>query len=165
MVLGVDLPVFYGKYQNFLQALADAITEGGNINLVSVNSITQGSTILNAQIITDANSGSNLADQQFTALQQLTESGSSIAGMNVESSQLSVNGGTAVPDETGSSTNLGLILGICIPVGVLRTYFFILVIALIIYCVFRQRKFRHPPTSAEMTDTTGRGMREEFEMK
>ena len=51
--------------------------------MVSVNSIQQGSTILNVQIITSANSGSNLADQQYTALQQLTGQGNSIAGMNV----------------------------------------------------------------------------------
>ena len=83
MVLGVDLPVFYQNYQNFLQSLANTITKGANINTISVNSIKQGSTIVDAQVITNANSGSNEADQQFTALEQATSKGQTIAGMSI----------------------------------------------------------------------------------
>lgn len=157
MTLGVDPTDFYNNYPAFLQALANTISSNANINLVSVNSIEQGSTVVNSQIITNADSGSSEADNQFTSLDSLTSEGQSIAGMQVEKSSLTVNGGSADDESGGSSVNLGLILGICIPVGVI-------LIGVIIYCIIKKRNAKEI-TEKDLYPNTGRGIREDFEME
>lgn len=52
----------------------------------------------------------------------MLSTGSTIAGMPVQSSTVTVNGGKIIRPQ--SSPSLGLILGISIPIGVIRNIFF-----------------------------------------
>lgn len=62
--------------------------------------------------------------------------GTDIAGMGVISSTVSVNGGEA--PNTSSGVNLALILGICIPVGVI-------LIGILVYFLCIRKKSPYPP--------------------
>lgn len=119
IVLSVTLENFYENYQGFLLFLAN-IVSSTNVNSITVNSIIQGSTIADVQLTTNAESGSNEASNEYSDLSNSVSSGGDIAGMSIESSEVSVNGGEIL--EESYSPNLALILGICIPAGVIRTY-------------------------------------------
>jgi hypothetical protein len=82
-----------------------------------MTAIMQGSVIVNGNINSNAPSDSNQANNEYTTLQNSLSTGSSIAGMPVQSSDLTVNGGTIIQPTQGP--NLALILGITIPIAVL----------------------------------------------
>lgn len=75
---------------------------------------------MNGNINTAFDSNSAEARQQYETLSNSLSTGSSIAGMPIQSSVVSVNGGTLSEPNAASKTSL--ILGICIPVAVLCKY-------------------------------------------
>jgi hypothetical protein len=75
--------------------------------------------------------------------------------MPVQSSDVTVNGGTIVQPTSGP--NLALILGLSIPLGIICNYIFILVLSLIGYCIFRNTR---KPLPELPTTSTDRGVRE-----
>lgn len=133
LTLNTDLTNFNQKYLAFLQALANAFG-APNIDSITMNAITTGSVVIGGAASPNGNSGSSQATTEFNGLQTGIAANGNIAGMPITSSSTQVIGGTLSPTQ---SNNLGLILGICIPIGVLRNWFLILVIVgigLYIYC-------------------------------
>lgn len=63
-------------------------------NSISISSIESGSVIVNGNINTAALSNSDQAKQQYNKLSQSLSTGGTIAGMQIQSSSVSVNGGT-----------------------------------------------------------------------
>lgn len=116
IVLGVNLTTFYANYANFLTSLSSAVGST-NFNTVTMVTLAVGSVVVNGNLNTNAPSNSNQASTQYDSLTSMLASGNSIAGMPVQSSTVSVNGGTIVKPEPGP--NLALILGITIPIGVI----------------------------------------------
>ena len=85
----------------------------------------QGSVNITGFISTNQPSGSNEAGTEYNNIQTIVE-GTTIAKMPIISGTLNAQGGT-IPDNNGSSTNvLAIVLGVCIPVGVISTDCFIL---------------------------------------
>lgn len=121
VVLGTNLTTFYANYAGFLNALTGAV-QSNNYNSLTISTIQSGSVIVNGNANTGAQSDSNEATQQFNNLNSVLSTGGSIAGMPVQSSTVSVNGGSIVQPTSGP--NLALILGICIPVGVICIKYF-----------------------------------------
>lgn len=64
-------------------------------------------------------------------MNSVLSTGGSIAGMPVQSSTVSVNGGSIIQPTSGP--NLALILGICIPVGVI-------LLVLIGVCIYKNTR-------------------------
>ncbi len=121
MTLNVDLTTFNQNYLSFLQTLANAF-QAPNIDSITMNSIVSGSIMITAAASPPANSGSSQSRSQFNGLQGAIAANGNIAGMPITSSAAQVVGGSLSPAQ---SSNLALILGICIPVGVLCNYFII----------------------------------------
>lgn len=86
-----------------------------------MTAIQQGSVIANGNINMNSPSDSPQASSDYSALTNNLASGNTIAGMPIQSSDVTVNGGTITPPSQGP--NLGLILGITIPLGVLCKIF------------------------------------------
>lgn len=85
-------------------------------------SLLESGSVLNNGNYTIATTPDNSIDA-YSSISTLLGENSQIAGMSVLSSSVTVNGGT-IPDDNNSSSgpNLGLILGICIPVGIIRKF-------------------------------------------
>ena len=122
ITLSVDPPVFYSNYQLFLNQLATAIGSS-NFNVVNMMAIRQGSTIVDATLNTQAPTGSLEATNQFDSLTNSLSVGTSIGGMQVQQVQANVVGGSIA--QVSSGPNLGLILGISIPLAVICKGLFI----------------------------------------
>lgn len=134
VVLNTNLTVFYDNYQAFLLALLNPITTQ-NLQFVTLNSITYGSVNVSSGALgatqqavnvtgivsTNQQPETNAAGSQFYGLQNSLNSGS-IAGMSIITSLVTYNGGGIPPP--ASQTNLALILGICIPLGIISKYIF-----------------------------------------
>lgn len=147
IVLGVNLTTFYANYASFLSSLSSAV-DSSNVNSVTMSSIVLGSVVVNGNLNTNSQSDSNQAATQYDSLTSMLASGNSIGGMPVQSSSVSVNGGSIIKPQSGP--NLALILGITIPIGVI-------LISLIVFCVIK--KTRTPPVEYPTT-STDRGVRE-----
>lgn len=129
--LNTDIQTFYNNYQSFLVAL---VGSNSNFQTVTLSSIVSGSVNVTGTISTNQASGSNAAGTQFYSLQS-TLSQSTIAGMPIITGNVAPNGGTVPPQPTpnpnppptppSGNNNLALILGICIPLGVISKACFI----------------------------------------
>lgn len=118
--LNTTLTTFYSNYNAFLLSLASQV-QSQNIQAVSITSITSGSVYVSGNLTTTATSQSNDATSQYNNLQSLF-SQSSIAGMPILNSNIYVNNGSI--NQSSSGPNLALILGICIPIGIIGTFIF-----------------------------------------
>ena len=116
MTLNTNLTTFYSKYDEFLTAIAQS-QDTPQINVTTITSIASGSVIVKGNVTTLAQSNSNEASTDFNNLNSLL-SGSEIAGMPITSSYTEANGGE-IPS-SNSGPNLAIILGVCIPVGIIR---------------------------------------------
>lgn len=84
-------------------------------NTIQMNSVAAGSVVVNMNV--GAGSNTNAASAQ-TSLSNAIASNSG-TGYSVVSSSVVANGGST---SSGSGSNLGLILGLSIPLGILRTF-------------------------------------------
>jgi len=124
IVLGATATVFYQNYLTFLQKIANSISQ--NINTLTIQSISSGSTSVSFLVSTNAAYNSIQAQQQQTNIQNTVSY--SIAGMSVNSWSVVVNYKSTPSSPTNpssptttnndSSPSIGLILAIAIPVGV-----------------------------------------------
>lgn len=127
MTLAVDLAYFEANYILMIESLAGAmgITD---TNAITVEGIREGSVIADISAAPTGAPGSAEASQQLSMLNNLLKSGN-IAGMKVAELSITVDGTSEplaqLPSEEESKTNvLAIVLGICIPIGVLSNYFF-----------------------------------------
>lgn len=123
--LNTDLTTFYNQYQAFLAALLVPL-DSTNVRAFTITSILPGSVNVTGTISTLQPSNSNGAGNEFYGIQNTLNAGS-IANMPILTYTLNANGGAVPPQSSGP--NLAIILGICIPVGVL-------ILGAIIYFVF-----------------------------
>ena len=121
ITLNTTLTTFYSNYQSFLQALASTQSTP-EINVTTLTAIETGSVIVQGNVSTLAQSNSNEAETQFNELSNLLTNGGSIVNMPIISSTVDANGG--VIPSSSSGPNLAIILGICIPVGVICKFLF-----------------------------------------
>ena len=119
LVLNTNLSNFFSNYLNFLQTIAQALNST-NINVITVISLVSGSVNFTGNGTTTQQSNSDGASNQFNNLNNILSNGNSIAGMELTSSQVDVNGGEV--EEPSSGSNLALILGTTIPLAVLRKH-------------------------------------------
>lgn len=110
--------MFNQNYYNFILALAQSMGVS-NPNVISINGITFGSVIVAGAAAPTKSSATQSVSQQYNSFDATLSTNSNIAGMKVGSSSITIIGGTIEYD----TVNLALILGICIPVGVLRNFF------------------------------------------
>lgn len=117
LTLLTTLSTFNKNYFSFILALTSSIGRS-NPNSITILGITSGSVLVQGGAGPSGTSGSKQSNQQFSSLTASLSTNSQIAGMSVGSSSVTVVGGSI----DYNSTNLALILGICIPVGVLRNF-------------------------------------------
>ncbi len=117
VTLLTTIATFNQNYFNFLSALTSAIG-GSNSNVITITGITSGSVLVTGGAGPAAGSGTKQSNQQFSSLDATLSVNNQIAGMPIGESSVVVVGGTI----DYSEVNLALILGICIPVGVLRNF-------------------------------------------
>lgn len=90
-----------------------------------------------------------MLNETFTNFTNLFAKGGSIAGMSIINSKVIAVGGT-IPDDndddnSSSGPNLALILGICIPVGLICKYLFILSNwSYYLLCLYIQKEIETP---------------------
>lgn len=113
--LNTNLTTFYDNYYSFLLALMAPLSSTALLP-VSISSIVASSVNVTGSISTTQQSGSNGVATQYYGVQDVLKS-SSIAGMPILSSTLISEGGD-IPAEGGVNT-LAIILGVCIPVGII----------------------------------------------
>lgn len=135
VVLNQTLSSFYLNYAGFLNTISQSV-QASSTNAVTILNMFNGvsapsgishlevgqSNFCTIQGLVNANapSDSNQAYNNYNQLNSVLQTGTTINGMGVVNSSVTVNGGTiAYP----SNANLGLILGICIPVGVISMFF------------------------------------------
>ena len=104
----------------FIAALAKA-AKINDTNGITLNSITAGSVILEGNVAPEAASGTAESGTQLEGLRTALQ-GTEIEGMPVGSSSILVEQGVAGVDESGNKNMLPIILGICIPIGVLSNF-------------------------------------------
>ena len=118
ITLNTNLTTFYNNYEQFLSAIAQS-QDTSQINVTTLTSITSGSVIIKGNVTTLAKSNSNEASTQFNSLNSVLSSGSDIANMPITASDVEANGGE-IPSSS-SGPNLAIILGVCIPLGIIST--------------------------------------------
>lgn len=74
-----------------------------------------------SNITTTESSGSNSATNEYNDLSSALSGGNTIGGMPITSSTIQVNGGEVQSPDSGP--NLGLILGITIPLAIICIYY------------------------------------------
>ncbi len=119
VTLLTNITTFNQNYYNFILALTNAIS-ALTPNAITITSITSGSVVVAGGAGPSGASGTKTANQQFSSLDATLSANNQIAGMPIGESSVTVVGGSIDYKEV----NLALILGICIPVGVLRTFFY-----------------------------------------
>ena len=117
VTLLTTIATFNQNYFNFLSALTAAIG-AGTPNAITITGITPGSVVVTGGAGPAAGSGTKQSNQQFSSLDATLSVSNQIAGMPIGESSVTVVGGTI----DFSEVNLALILGICIPVGILRKF-------------------------------------------
>lgn len=123
-------------------------------NAITILSITPGSVVVLGGAGPSAMSGTKQANEQFSNLEATLSSNNVIANMFIGESSVIVIGGSI----DYKDLNLGLILGICIPVGVLL----IGGIVLYIYCKKRQSA---NIIEERIKEDSGMGLRKSFEVE
>lgn len=114
--------VFFNRNFFSLIKLFARVMKGSN-NAITCDKITEGSVDLEGSAAPSGAEGSTEAADQLQALNDLIRSGD-IAGMSVGEASITLpEGGVGTVSSATQSQTLGLILGICIPIGVLRNYF------------------------------------------
>lgn len=116
IVLSANFTVFYSNYNSFLLQLSQSVGSS-NTNTITLNSLVSGS-VSTAGTVTVTTTDTTTATTQFNNLDNTLKAGN-VGGMPISSYSVIVNGGSI---DTASTTNLALILGISIPLGVLRTF-------------------------------------------
>lgn len=139
ITLTTTLQNFYANYQNFLNGLKQL----GNVpstTFVTINQILNGSVIVYGNISIPTSSNGNAITSEYDSISSGLSQGGQIAGMTIQTSSISVNGGTLPPDDNDDNNNnsgnpnLAIILGLAIPLG-------LIIIGIIIYCiVIRKQK-------------------------
>ena len=117
ITLSASMVTFNTNYFSFIQALSSAIGTSDS-SIVSIAAITFGSVIINGGLAPTTSSGTIESNLQYSDFQSALSQNSNIAGMSITSSSIEVEGGSINYDKV----DLGLILGICIPVGVLSNF-------------------------------------------
>ena len=100
-----------------------AASGGSNTNSISLANIKQGSAIVTGNVDPTATSGTSSSSSQFNGMLTALASGFTIGGMQITGSSMTVVGGFVPASATTDS--LGLILGICIPIGILSNFYLI----------------------------------------
>jgi hypothetical protein len=86
VTLNVQLSTFYGNYNTFLLALAAQVSSS-NVNTVTINSIVNGSVIVNGNVSTNVpNSNSAQLSIYLDNMKNLLMASNSIAGMPIAAS-------------------------------------------------------------------------------
>lgn len=96
--------------------------------------------IVYGNISIPTSSNGNAITSEYDSISSGLSQGGQIAGMTIQTSSISVNGGTLPPDDNDDNNNnsgnpnLAIILGLAIPLG-------LIIIGIIIYCiVIRKQK-------------------------
>ena len=118
LVLSADLINFYPSYLSFLKAIVNAVSQS-SINLVTMILLVQGSTNTTLNVTTSQPTGSLAATNEYNGLVNLVNDGS-IGNLTVTAGTVDVVGGEV--QDNSSGPNLALILGITIPLAVIRKY-------------------------------------------
>lgn len=135
--LNTNLTTFYNLYDQFLLAIMNAISSTA-ISEITMQNITSGSVVVVGNVSTNQQSNSNGAQTQFNNIQSALNNGSSIAGMQIISSNVQPIGGTLPDDNSSYNTELAIILGVCIPLGVI-------IIGILIYFLCIRKSSSQPP--------------------
>lgn len=122
ITLTVDLATFEANYVTLIEIFAAALGVT-DTNAITINLIAEGSVNLDGSAAPSAAAGSSQAASQFASLSNLINSGN-VAGMSVGASSLIVQDGAvgSLPEESKVNV-LAIVLGICIPIGVLSNLF------------------------------------------
>ncbi len=118
VTLLVSITTFNQNYYNFILALSNAIGNS-NPNAITILAITGGSVVVQGGAGPTGGSGSEQANSEYSSLDSALSKNNNIAGMPIGESSVSVVGGSV----DFKKVNLALILGICIPVGVLCNFY------------------------------------------
>ena len=119
VTLNTQMTIFNTNYLGFFNYLVSSLgSSSPNTNSINIISITTGSVIVNGQAAPSAPTGTQQANNQFNTFANALAQNNNIAGMSVSSSTVTVTGGS-IDFDTGSN-HLAVILGVCIPVGVIR---------------------------------------------
>lgn len=134
---------FEEKYMQFIEALAKA-AKIIDINGITLNSITAGSVILEGNVAPEAASGTAESGSQLEGLRTALQA-AEIEGMPVGSSSIMVEQGVAGVEESSGKNMLPIILGICIPIGVL------IIVGVVVFFVYGKKG----ATNVSRFDTEG----------
>lgn len=106
---------FYSNYGSLLTALVGPLNNNNNIGAVTVTSITTGNnSIITGTLSTTQQPYTSGVSTQYYSLTSLL-GGSTIGNMNIQSYSLEASNGEDFSNGS-NGPNLGLILGICIPI-------------------------------------------------
>jgi hypothetical protein len=123
LTLNTQMTIFNENYIGFFNYLVSSLGSATpNSNAINILSITSGSVIVNGQAAPSAPTGTQASNNQFNSFANALAQNNNIAGMSVSSSTVTVTGGS-IDFDTGSN-HLAVILGVCIPVGVIRKNLF-----------------------------------------
>jgi hypothetical protein len=148
MTLSVNMSVFEEKYMSFIMALAKAAMII-DINGITLNNITAGSVILEGNVAPEAASGTADAGNQLQGFQTALQ-GAEIEGMPVGSSSIIVEDGVAGDESSNSKNMLPIILGICIPIGVLGNFLsYLVIVGVVVFFIYGKKT----PTNVSRFDT------------
>ena len=126
-----------------LLALVGPLNNGNNIGAVTVNSIaTLSTSTIQGTISTNQQSNTNGAGTQFYGILNMLKTGT-IASMPILYYQLQPSGGV-IPTPAGDEPNLGLILGISLPVAIICMFMFYLVTIVVSILVYRKISIKAP---------------------
>lgn len=123
VVLSTTPSNFVQNYYNFLVQISNAV--GQQINTITVSSIQYGSATVNFAVSTTNAFGSPAAQTQQTNLQNAIASNQTIAGMQVSSSTMVLNGAPTPDNNNSNNSNTTLIIAIVVPIASLSTFLFI----------------------------------------
>lgn len=149
----IIIKTFNLNFFKFLRVFAGAVK--GKTNAITCNSIKEGSVDLEGSAAPSADPGSAEAADQLQALNDVIKSGE-IAGMSVAESQLVVEEGS-VGSSTSKDNVVGIVLGICIPIGVLRNFFSLIQsssVSLFSLCTRKEEDARLMNTKSQKDRTT-----------
>lgn len=162
ITLTSTLQNFYANYQNFLNGLKQL----GNLNSatdITINQIQSGSVIVTGNINIPTNSNNSTITNDYNSVSSGLSQGSQIAGMTIQTSQITVNGGTLPPNNDDNNNNSGnpnlaIILGLAIPLG-------LIVIGIIIYCIVIRKQKQNKEAIHELPSIDRNSARETFDLK
>lgn len=120
IVFDVTLTTFSNNYLTFLNQIAAAANVG--VNNILIVSLTSGSVSVDMQVASLEAPGSVGAVNAQNSLTSLLSS-STLGGMSVKSATITTEGGSN--ESGGLSQTTIIILAVCIPVGILSTYYVI----------------------------------------